>query len=88
MHPRFTAHGFPAHPAYRGLQSSLGLFLVEHTSCSLGSSKGSILVQILVWIVVGSRPGLFLSYRIESSRFRGLNCSPAVISQTRTSGVR
>jgi hypothetical protein len=46
LHPRFAARGFPAHPACRGLQSSLGLFPVEHTSCSLDSSKGSILVQI------------------------------------------
>jgi hypothetical protein len=46
LHPHFTACGFPAHPACRGLQSSLGLFPVEHTSCSLGSSKGSILVHI------------------------------------------
>jgi hypothetical protein len=46
LHPRFAARGFPAHSACRGLQSSLSLFPVEHMSCSLGSSKGSILVQI------------------------------------------
>jgi hypothetical protein len=46
LHPRFSARGFLAYPACRGLQSSLGLFPVEHTSCSLGSSKRSILVQI------------------------------------------
>jgi hypothetical protein len=46
LHPRFAARGFPAHPTRRGLQSSLVLFPVEHMSCSLGSSKGSILVQI------------------------------------------
>jgi hypothetical protein len=53
LHPSFATRGFPAHPACRGLQSSLGLFLVEHTSCALGSSKGSILVQIFCGFCCG-----------------------------------
>jgi hypothetical protein len=62
LHPRFTARGFPANPACRGLQSSLGLFPVEHTSCSLGSSKGSILVQILCGFWCGLLQDLVLVY--------------------------
>jgi hypothetical protein len=40
-----------------------------------------------VWIVVGPRPVLLLSYRMKSSRFPSLNCIFTVIFWMRTLGV-
>jgi hypothetical protein len=80
LHPRFAARGFPAHPACRGLQSSVGLFQVEYTSCSLGSSKGSILVQISCGLLHDLVPVYSSATESKNSRFCGPNCSLAVIS--------